>query len=476
MSDALKALEEFKARLHAEFSGQEQRWARTKEEAGAATGADRVFMHRDVLFTTLREGGYLFKLHVGRTRFSQKLRPEDLGLDPQNKEHMAFVERYFHLGRKLLLPAETLKKLDHIEKKMRSVLEKYGIPTCAGMFVPLANVVPLRDEIESLKGEYFAVRDAILHDYDQIKAETAMWYRKQAVEAFRLLRKDPGYVPSEEEIKKFVGAVMSGFPSREAVFNSFYVTLEAGVVETTEFLESQEARLRLIKEREELYRRELALIDRRLREKELVQSERERQLLAVEREKAALELARLEAERRAVAEVVEQKKQEIMPKIEQVFADLAGAVYGIIYDAAHAACRSLELNGSLSASSIRSLKGLAEKVKRLMANPDPAVDAWLAEIDKIVSTAPEHRDFYEVSSAIRSVRAGAAEVIMSLGRLPRTLRSASSVEELSVAFESGPEPPARQQRLLFGGAPFGSTAGTAPVARSPRVLAAACGE
>lgn len=442
--------EEFNERVNNEFGGAED-WDAKQAEIAAQTGADRVHVQKDVLATQLSQEGYVYNVHIGRTRFTTKLRPEDVGLDPENEAHKDFIKQYLSLGRKLLLSAETLRKLDRIDQQIRrAVDEKYSVPTVAGPFVPFKNVELMKAEVEQLKDEYFAVRDEILDRYDEIKVETQASYRDFAVEVYRLINKNPYYFPTGEEVERFVQSAMSHFPSEKEVYSSFYVTLSVGVVETTEFLSNQEARLRLIREREKSYREELGLIERQLSEDSKVQAEHERLRLQNEREEAKVKLAKLQAEQKAVEEALALKRDEYMPRMEQVFADLAGAVHGIIYDAVDKVNSSLKVRGSLSGASTRSLKGLAEKVRPLMLEPDPEVEVWLKKINDIVETAPENRDPEEVREAVNTIRAEASKVILALGNVPRTIRGISMSEiEAATAEEYTPVKP-RQARMFSG--------------------------
>ncbi len=446
--------DEFIERLNAEFGGAED-WDAKRAEIAAQTGADNVFIQKDVLATQLSQEGYIYDVHIGRTRFATKLRPEDVGLDPDNEAHKDFIKRYLSLGRKLLLPADILRKLDQIEGKIRRVVdEKYSIPTVAGSFVPFKNVELMKAEVERLKEEYFAVRDEILDRYDSIKAETEASYRDFSVEVYRLIRKDPYYYPTDEEVEQFVQSAMSRFPTKQEIYGSFYVTLTVGVVETTEFLSSQEARLRLIREREEAIRQEMALCSQ------------------IEKEKAEVELARLRVERKAIEEAVALKREEYLPRMEQVFADLAGAVHGIIYDAVDKASRAIKLNGSLSGAHTKSLKNLVERVRTLMIKPDPEVEVWMKKINDIVETAPEHRDPEEVREVIQTVRSEAARVILSLGCVPRTVRGVVNIVDVEAAAKEGYVPVGPRQMRAFAAEELEEAQNEVqvPLVRAQRVL------
>jgi hypothetical protein len=466
--------EEFNARVNAEFGGAEE-WASKKLEIAKQTGADNVYVQKDVLATQLAQEGYIYKAHIGRCRFTVKLQPEDVGLDPKNPAHKEFINQYLALGNKLLLPAELLKKLNRIDNNIRRIIEeKYAVPTVVGPFVPFKNVEPMKEEIEKLKAEYFSIRDEIIAQYDDIKEETRRSYREFAKEVFRLIRKDPYYYPTDEEIERFVQSAMSHFPGKKEIYSSFYVTLSVGVVETTEFLSSQEARLRLIKEREKAFRDELALIERQLTEGSRIQAEHERQRLLVEKEEAKTKLMKLQAEQKAIADAIAAKREEYLPKMEQVFADLAGAVHGIIFDAVNKVTKALKTRGELRGADIRTLGNLAEKVRTLAINPDPQVERWMEQIQEIIDSHQE-REQDEVTEAIYNIRSAAAREILSIGCVPRTIRGIGMADIEAAAGEEYIPVGPRQVRMHPGIEEIDNKDNdeklTQPLIRQPRMVA-----
>ncbi|MFX4261263.1 DUF3150 domain-containing protein [Pelotomaculum propionicicum] len=434
-TEAKQNKDEFIDRVNAEFEGVGD-WEEKKREIAELTGGDRIYVQRDVLATKLCEEGYIYKSHIGRTRFTVKLKPQDVGLDPDNESHKDFISRYLALGNKLLLPAEILRKLDRIDKQIRRTIdEEFGIPTMAGSFVPFKSIEAMKEKIETLKQDYFAVRDEILEDYERIKQNTELAYQLYAIEAYRLIRKDPMYEPTDEEISMFVRSTMAYFPTKEQIYSSFYVNLSVGTVETTEFLAAQESRLRLIKEREASYKEELRIIERKLTEDSRVQEEHERQRLLIEKERVKTKLLEEQSKQKAIEEAIAIKRDEYLPRMEQMFADLAGAVHGIIFDVVNKVTESIKLKGNLERGDTMNLKSLVDKVKNLAITPDPEVEGWIGKIQDIADTPSHKRDAEEVKEALCVIRAEAGKVILSLGRTPRTLRGADKTDIVNVLAE-----------------------------------------
>lgn len=421
--EARENLAEFTKRVSAELGDPEELKV-LQEEVKELTGADRVGLQSDSGIISMAREGYLCRIHVGRTRFTAKLRPKDVGLDPENPAHKEFVLRYISLGDKFLLPGEILRNLDRIEKQMRrAVDEQFGVPTCMGSFVPYKNIPLLKSRLEELKAEYFSVRDEILERYDQLQEATAEAYRAFALEVYRLLRKDPDYLPTHEEVQQFVDATMAHFPSESYISSSFYVTVVWDVIAFTAKLAEHEARLRLVRERERLYREELELIERKLTEENRVQQERERQAIRLEQERVKTKIMQEQAKRRAIEEAIAQAQSEYLPQMEQVFADLTGAVHGIVYDAVTKATESLKTHGALRPSDSKSLANLLERVRTLALNPDSDVERWMAQIQAVLDTPAKKRDYVSCREALDEIRAEAGKAILSLGRVPRTVRN-----------------------------------------------------
>lgn len=406
------------------FKGVEN-WDVMQQVTKEKTGADDVgFCNSDHLLARFADKGCLAELYIGRPRFKTKLQPQDLGLDPNNPEHKNFVENHLHLGSKLLIPAKTLKELDRIDNKLRQLIkETYGIPTALGYYIPYQNWDALKAEINALKAEYFRIRDEILADYDNIKVSTAQQFREYAPEVFRLRHKDPNYQPTPEEIETFVKNTMAHFPAMEKIRNGFVVKLDVNFVQTSNELAEQRAQLEAIKQAEELYRKEIALLERKLNEDARVQEFAERQRILVEKAKAETKLMQERARQQAIKEAIEIARDQHLPKINQVFADLSGAVCGIIYDAVTKATTAIKTQGSLTSGASKSLSSMLEKVKHLLFEPNPEVEMWLKQINDIIETPSQRRNPEHVQYALDNIRAEAARVILDIGCIPRTLRN-----------------------------------------------------
>lgn len=443
-SEAQKNRDEFIARVNAEFGGVDD-WNSMQKQVAIATGGDHVYVQSDALMTRLAQEGYLITPHVGRCRFSAAMRPQDVGLDPSNPEHREFVKKYLRLGSKGLLPSEILEELDSIDNSIRRLVkEKYGIPTALGSFVPYKNLELMKKEIEELKARYFEIRDEIYEKYDELRAVTRKDYRefgerhlailKAARKAALDVSRKQDELTDEQIVEEFVSSTMKAFPDKESAYRSFYVTLDVGVVQTTAFLSEQQARMELVSKRKRQFEQELALIERQLTEETLVQKERERQRLLFERERVKTKLAQEKMKQKAIADATEQIKAKYLPQLEQVFADIAGAVHGILYDTLTQVNEALKTNGSLRPANSKSIRSLVEKVRNLQVEPDAEVEGWIVKLKNIVDTPPKDRNYQHIREVLEEIREQSAKTILSIGRTPRTLRGAE-LPDLEVAIE-----------------------------------------
>ncbi|ACX51829.1 hypothetical protein Adeg_0682 [Ammonifex degensii KC4] len=422
----------------------EEALRRAREESGA----EKVGIAPDTYLHRWSGKGFIYRLHIRRTRFTTRLDPEDVGLDPHDPEHRRLLEEYVTLGEKHLLPKGILRRLDRVEKQMRRLLaEKYGIPTAVGYFVPFKNVPEFLAELRELEGEYLGVRDEILRDYDALKARAEEFYRRHAEELFRRL----GKAPVPVVVEKLVSTTMAAFPSKERIRESFRVELEADLLVSTEFVEKQRARLELLRKQEELLRRELELEEQRLSAEERMQRQ--------------LELERLRVEREVIRQAVEQKARALKEQVEGLFSDLAGAAYGVLYDAVKSVQRALEGRREVGQALAARLRDLAEKIRLLAVEDTEEIRSLVEELKRLA--VPE-KSADQVREALGELRYRAASVLVTLPCVPRALRDRGvSMEEIKLDLENVPVRRPRQTQIEL--ADVLPDAGGVPV-RRPRAL------
>ncbi|MGB9804671.1 DUF3150 domain-containing protein [Desulfofundulus sp.] len=396
-----KNLDELLDGLASEFGSREELEAQCAE-AAVRLGLDPgdVNVRMDVLVTNMCRDGVLVDLHVGRTRFMRRLDEQDLGLAHEDEEHRKFLQEYVRLGNKFLLNSKYLQILDSLERNGRRTVEKYGFKTRWGIFVPYKNFALMREKIEEIKKEYFAVRDEILDRYDQLKEETRRVYERAALESYRMIKRDRYAVVPEEFTRAFVDGVMALFPDKEHVRDSFYFDLDVGFVPLTSVIEEERVRVEMIRRKEEILRE---------RARTLIMEEhyKQEQIRAIHREA-------LESYRRGVNEFLQQT---------------VGYIYNLVYEACEAVRLNVEKNGQLHSGDTRRLKTLIEKLNRLNFNNDQAVQRYLDQLREIVEA--EERSPRDVKRSLDAIASETRQTLLLLGCEPRRIRAAAEVAPLA---------------------------------------------
>ncbi len=106
-----------------------------------------------------------------------KLKPADLGLDPQD------VPEIFYLGNKKLYPQEIRQQFGQLSNKARNFLNDHSYPFIMDYVraIPKRNLARMVDRLEELRAEFLAKAQEFLADYD---ATGSVW-RTAACRAWR---------------------------------------------------------------------------------------------------------------------------------------------------------------------------------------------------------------------------------------------------------------------------------------------------
>ena len=131
-------------------------------------------MNNNSLLDVLTREGVLINASVRYWRATTKLKPEDLGLDPDK-----VTERLISLGHKKLLSKEALEPFALIESRTHALIEASTFPFLKGLsrFLPNAKLQETLDRIDQLAAEFERAKFDFLGHY----AET----RQRAIEEWR---------------------------------------------------------------------------------------------------------------------------------------------------------------------------------------------------------------------------------------------------------------------------------------------------
>lgn len=167
----------------------------------------------------LVQKGVIVSLHVGRWRAHRALGLDDLGINEKQESDL------LSLGQKYLLPTDITKKLQSIETAARNFITVRSIPTAFGAFIPVDAFEPFKRDLDSYRDSYFAVRDMIVEQYDDIKAKLLREYREIARVAYTRQQKLAGDSYTAQGVaayvERFVGRIESLIPTKPEIEASF---------------------------------------------------------------------------------------------------------------------------------------------------------------------------------------------------------------------------------------------------------------
>lgn len=136
------------------------------------------------------EDGLACNLDIRWWRGQRKLRAGDLGLKDED------VPELFSLGRKLLIPRETSKRLHNLENQAFRAVEHYSFKfPFGGRFVPIAALGELLERIEGIEQDFIQARDELLDNYEEVQ--------RQMLDRFPRYRHVlVGFYPGIEEVRE----------------------------------------------------------------------------------------------------------------------------------------------------------------------------------------------------------------------------------------------------------------------------------
>ncbi len=130
----------------------------------------------DNLTVALQEKGVLIVVSVRRWRGRRKLRPEDLGLSPEDID-----DDMFTLGQKHLVSPDTIRRFGVLESRARQLVENTGFP-----FLSIARYVPnnMLDDLlvglDDIKEDFDMAVELFIADYDAVRADALQRWRAYA--------------------------------------------------------------------------------------------------------------------------------------------------------------------------------------------------------------------------------------------------------------------------------------------------------
>src|SRR5260370_14036184 len=133
--------------------------------------------------------GFVVDLKIKRWRARKKLTLYELGIVPPTPEAAQAYEELINLGTNVLLPVQTLKDLESIERQARQCLKNCTFETPFGRFLPYTAYAVWKFGNEEYKRRFLAMRDEIIASYPALVEELLTQYVQVPKHAYFLLKK-----------------------------------------------------------------------------------------------------------------------------------------------------------------------------------------------------------------------------------------------------------------------------------------------
>jgi hypothetical protein len=168
--------------------------------------------------------GVLMQVHVSFWSGARILKPEDLGLRPDQ------IAETYKLGRKFLIPESVIAEFRHIEGKARNLVDKYSHPFPFGnaRFVTWRAYKKVAEQLKELKEQYMVLAEKLVVNYDKYRAEVLPIYQEAAEKAW-LTSQPPliegsleGFDQAKQEYtQKFLDRIGSYYPQVQTLRAKF---------------------------------------------------------------------------------------------------------------------------------------------------------------------------------------------------------------------------------------------------------------
>jgi hypothetical protein len=397
--------------------------------AGALNETPEAIKAATPAWLNLMKEGVLVSLHLGRWRAKSRLTWQDLGLEVEEAEEKE-LEDIMALGYKKLLPAGVIKELDSIESAARKWLEKKAYRTYWGFFVPVTAYEEWKKGNEEYRQRYFAARDALVADHDQIVDGLHYSYRLAARSAYQRLKKlNPKSVRAmteDEFAKNFTYNIMAHLESATTIRASFYFDVELRYVPLPSLLAEEMTETA----------RQQAAAQIEWAKAEAVK-EKERIEVQAEADRAWAERSKLAAEVQA-AKSAAQWKEQLMKDMHRDLVDQARAqkqqlvdgflrdvvvqLRSLVYEASTDVLGAIAKNDHLPPRSVVQLRNLVDQVRGLNFYGDAEIDDMIGLVAGQLDQKAEDRNVKEIERNLVDIATVVRASLIGLGEQPRAAR------------------------------------------------------
>jgi len=164
------------------------------------------------LLSVLTREGVLIKVSIRYWRGCKKLRPEDIGLDPDDVS-----DRLISLGHKRLLPKQALQPLSVVEGRSHALVEANTFPFLNGVghFLPNARLNEVMAKLKDLETEFWYAKTKFIEQYSELRESAAEEWKQMAKKLVkdpeRLLAVIEASFPFPQRMDRFYGFDMQLF-------------------------------------------------------------------------------------------------------------------------------------------------------------------------------------------------------------------------------------------------------------------------
>ncbi len=172
--------------------------------------------------------GVLVEIKVRFWTGAKILTAQDLGLEKDT------ISNVYLLGKKMLVPKETIHKFRSIESKARFLVEtnSFKFPISSARFVPKKKFLKILQTLQEYQEAYNKLIDNLIVDYDKLRKEMLPIYEEAAKAAYNRQTKIgvhefsiEGKENEEEEfVTNFLDRIKSYYPSTTSLRNRFSLT------------------------------------------------------------------------------------------------------------------------------------------------------------------------------------------------------------------------------------------------------------
>ncbi len=449
---------------HPSLDGKQQHY---REEVAEQLGEDasRLVTRTDITELLGRmEEGVTVTIHISRPRFWSHLTTDDLGLTAGKELATSAAANkalndYFELGRRSLLPKSYQDKLANAESSARYCLARYSFKSHWGAFIPRTAYKEWNEDNARLEAAFWAARDEILLNYEQITQEvveaahplaedawkrvmlgTALFQQEDRLtreileEVITRLRAGQG---KEDFVENYLTCIRAAMPKKEDIEHAFTYEVERGVIPLPSLLaadmENADRIYRARTLRDAKVRAELEAIEvaRRLELQKLSQQQRQEQeeqyrKLQLERES---QQRQLDMERDVLNDARRQKER----LVREFYRGVVIHINTLIDTISQNILGSLEDHGGVLRGPVSGqLRNLITQLEQLNFVNDEQVASQIARLQAVLPSEGESEkaakgtakiNTERITAVVRALHDEAEKVLVDLGSAPKQRRT-----------------------------------------------------